>query len=191
MNPEVQEAVRDAVPLLGLFVVTMPDCLLFHSYAREPQSWGADEVAGYFGDLVRANREGLRALSAWSTDMQVTIESKDTLVILRELTPAFALGCVFERSAPLGLVRLHMKRLVDKVTLALPELAPEERPRSAKIIEFLERYAPEPHAIVMRVALRSGIPVERLREPGSLDATEVESLEQVACQLLGLPKLGI
>lgn len=191
MNPSVEEAVRDAVQLQGLFVVTMPDCLLYHAWSRSSSDWAPDEVAGYFGDLVRANREGLRALSAWSSDMQVTIESADALVILRELSPSFAMGCIFDRAAPLGLVRLHMKRLVDRVTASLPEMLPTARTKGEKIVEFLARYAPDPHAVMLRVALRTHLPVERLENAASLDADEVELLERTACQILGVPKLGI
>ena len=191
MNPSVDEAVRDAPQLVGLFVATMPDCLLYHSWSRSATEWAADEVAGYFGDLIRANREGLRALSAWSADMQVTIESRDALVVLKELTPSFAMGCVFDRNAPLGLVRLHMKRLVDRVTAALPDVAPAERSRGEKIVEFLERYAPDPHAVLLRVSLRTGLALDRLRDASSLSAPEVESVERVACQLLGLAKLAV
>ena len=191
MNPLVDDVVRDVPQLVGLFVVTMPDCLLYHSWSRPSTEWVADEIAGYFGDLIRANREGLRALSAWSADMQVTIESQDTLVVLRELTPAFALGCVFDRGAPLGLVRLHMKRLVECVTSSLPDVALAPRNRGEKIVEFLERYAPDAHAVLLRVSLRTGLPLERLKEPASLTPSEVESLEHVACQLLGLAKLSV
>lgn len=191
MNPAVEEAVRDAAQLQGLFVVTMPDCLLYHAWSRSSTEWSPDEVAGYFGDLVRANREGLRALSAWSSDMQVTIESADALVILRELSPHFAMGCIFDRAAPLGLVRLHMKRIVERVTGALPEVIPAARTRGEKIVEFLSRYAPDPHAVLLRVSLRTQLPVERLENAASLGPDEVELLERVACQILGIPKLSI
>lgn len=56
----VARSVGDIPALRGAFVTAMPDCLLFDSWSREQEDWTVEDVASYFGDLVRANREGLR-----------------------------------------------------------------------------------------------------------------------------------
>lgn len=191
MDRYLEQAVAEVPQLIGIFVTAMPDSLLFSSWVRAGTEWSAEDVASYFGDLVRANREGLKALGSWSSEMQVTIESAESLVVLRELSTDFVCGCVFERNAPLGMVRLHLKRLLERVTAALPKVQPEDRPRGMRIMEFLDRYAPDPHAVALRVSLRSGIPIDDLRSPASLDADQIRRLEETACKILGVNQLSL
>jgi predicted regulator of Ras-like GTPase activity (Roadblock/LC7/MglB family) len=191
MDRYIEQAVAEIPQLIGIFLTAMPDSLLFSSWVRDGTEWSAEEVAAYFGDLVRANRQGLKALGSWSSEMQVTIESAESLVVLRELSSDFVCGCVFERSAPLGMVRLHLKRLLERVAQALPKVEPEDRPRGARIMEFLDRYAPDPHAVTLRVSLRAGISIDDLKSPGALSLDQVRRLEETACKILGVNQLSL
>lgn len=191
MDQYLQQAVADVPQLVGIFITAMPDSLLFASWVREGSAWSAEDVASYFGDLVRSNRQALKALGSWSSEMQVTIESAETLVVLRELSEDFVCGCIFERSAPLGMVRLHLKRLLERVVAALPKVQAEDRPRAARILEFLERYAPDPHAVLLRVSLRSGLTLDQLKAPASLTQSDTQRLEETACRILGVPQLSL
>lgn len=191
MDRYIEQAVVEIPQLIGVFVTAMPDSLLFSSWVRDGTEWSAEDVAAYFGDLVRANREGLKALGSWSSEMQVTIESAESLVVLRELSPDFVCGCVFERSAPLGMVRLNLKRLLERIAHALPKIQPEDRPRALRIMEFLDRYAPDSHAVALRVSLRSGISLDDLKTPASLTADQVQRLEDTACKILGVKQLSL
>lgn len=191
MDRYIEQVVAEIPQLIGIFVTAMPDSLLFASWVRPGTEWSAEDVAAYFGDLIRANRQGLKALGSWSSEMQVTIESAESLVVLRELSSDFVCGCVFERSAPLGMVRLHLKRLLERVVHALPRVQPEDRPRGIRIMEFLDRYAPDPHAVTLRVSLRAGIPLEELRTPATLSADQVRRLEDTACKILGVHQLNL
>ena len=138
----MSQAVKDISFLRAVFVITMPDCLLYSSWLRADSQWSEEEVAAYFGDLFRANRKGLKALGSWSSDMQVTIEAPDNLIIMHELTADFVTACVFERSAALGMVRLHMKQLIERIAASLPDFQSEHRPRGDSVVDFLHRYAP-------------------------------------------------
>jgi len=191
MDRYIEQAVAEIPQLIGIFVTAMPDSLLFSSWVRDGTEWSAEDVAAYFGDLVRANREGLKALGSWSTEMQVTIESAESLVVLRELSSDFVCGCVFERTAPLGMVRLHLKRLLERILHMLPRVQPEDRPRGMRIMEFLDRYAPDPHAVTLRVSLRAGISLEELRAPAQLTSEQLERLEETACKILGVKQLSL
>jgi predicted regulator of Ras-like GTPase activity (Roadblock/LC7/MglB family) len=191
MDRYLEETVAEIPQLIGIFVTAMPDSLLFSSWVRDGTAWSAEDVAAYFGDLVRANREGLKALGAWSSEMQVTIESAESLVILRELTSDFVAGCVFERSAPLGMVRLHLRRLLERIRHVLPTVQAEDRPRGLRIMEFLDRYAPDPHAVALRVSLRAGISLDDLKAPGALPPDQVQRLEDTACKILGVKQLSL
>lgn len=187
----LEQVVVDVAPLRAVLVTAMPDCLLFDSWVRENDEWAPSDVASYFGDLVRSNRGALKSLGSWSSEMQVTIESADTLVVLREINEHFVAGCIFDRAAPLGMVRLHMNRMLERIAAGLPEIRAEERPRSVRVIEFLQRYAPDPHAVLMRVSLRTGISMEALENPASLADADTEKLEAAAKRILGLEQLHV
>lgn len=191
MKPSnLKEAVAGVTPLRGLFITLMPDCLLFDSYVRPGGDFVAEDVASYFGDLVRANREGLKSLRSWSQDMQVTIESDDTLVVLKELRGDFVASFVFDRETPLGMVRLFVRRLLDRLETSLPDTEVHERPRAVRALEFVQRYAPDPHATLMRVALKSGLAMEALQKPESLDDAAADRIEEAAKDILGLEQLS-
>ena len=185
------QAVEGVPSLRGLFVTAMPDCLLFDAWMRPNEAWSGEDVASYFGDLVRANREGLKALRAWSAEMQVTIESTELLLILRELSSDFVVGFIFEHATPLGMVRLHVKRVLLLLQDILPSIQPEERPRAIRIAEFLTRYAPDTHTAMQRAALRSGIALELLRKPENLAPNQIELFERSVCDILGLESLNL
>lgn len=186
-----EKIVEDVPSLRTAFITAMPDCLLFASWQARDSEIDVEEVAAYFGDLVRSNRQGLKALKTWSAEMQITIESADSLILLREINADFILGAIFERTAPLGMVRLHLRRMVERVTVQLPRVTVEERPRGARVVEFLERYAPDPHAIMLRISLRTGIPPEAFQSPEKLSQEQVARLEDTACRLLGLKQLNL
>ncbi len=184
-------AIEDIPSLQAVFVTAMPDCLLYDAWVRPDTEWRAEEVASYFGDLFRANREGLKALGAWSTDMQITLEAPDHLILLRELSSDFICACVFESGAALGMARLNLKRLVERVRATLPKFEVTERPRGVRIVEFLHRYAPDPHAVLLRISLRTRLPMAGLQRAEELEPEDVGRLENAACEILGLQALNL
>lgn len=183
---------NDTPALRGVFVTAMPDCLLFTHWQRENERWIAEEAAAYFGDLVRANREALRALSSWSSDMQVTIESRDVLLVIREINANFVVACAFEKNAALGMVRMYVRRVLSVLEELLPKIEQKQLPRSVRILEFLDRYAPDAHAVRHRVALRTGIPFETLQsDAAALNEAQVGALEEAVCDILGLDRVEV
>jgi len=187
----LKQTVENVEFLKAVFITIMPDCLLYDAWSRHEQTWSAEDVASYFGDLIRANREALKALDAWSSKMQITIEAADSLLVLTEIEGDFVVGFVFDKTAPLGMVRLYIKRMLEGIRAILPEFAVEERSRSVRIIEFVQRYAPDPHTVMLRVSLQTRIPLEELEDASGLDEEQVEHLEEAVCNILGLDKLNI
>lgn len=187
----IQTVAADVPSLRAVFVTAMPDCLLFDSWIKADEAWVAEDAASYFGDLVRANREGLKALKSWSSEMQVTIESADVLLVLRELRSDFVVTLAFQREAPLGMVRMYTKRVLERLDALLPRLEAKERPRGVRVREFLEKYAPDPHAALARIALRTGISLEVLRKPDALSPAQVDVFETSVKDLLGLETLPV
>ncbi len=188
---QLKDVVADVPSLRGVFVTAMPDCLLFDAWILPNETWIPEDTASFFGDLVRANREGLKALKSWSSEMQVTIESADLLLVLKELRSDFVVTLAFQREAPLGMVRMYTKRLLDRLDGVLPRLEAKERPRSIRVREFLEKYAPDPHAALARVSLRTGISLDALRKPEALSAPQLDAFEESVKDILGLETLSI
>ncbi|MCA9552909.1 MAG: hypothetical protein KC933_22935 [Myxococcales bacterium] len=188
---ELSSVIAGVPSLNAMFITVMPDCLLYDSWVRSGLDWDPEQVASFFGDLIRANREGLKALRSWSSEMQVTIESADLLLVLAEIREDFVVAFAFERSAPLGMVRLHVRRVMQQLQELLPKIEIKERPRAVRIIEFLQRYAPDPHAVLFRVSLRMGLDVDELKDPTALTPDEVELLETSVKELLNLERLAV
>lgn len=183
--------VQDVSGIRALIITVMPDCLMFDAWTHDEESFGAEEVASYFGDLIRANREGLRALSSLTSEMQVTIEAGDRLVILRELPGEFVVGFVMKSDTPLGMVRLHVKRMLERLTEVLPSFKPEERPKGVRVLDYLKRYAPDPHAALLRVSLRTGLPMDLLDHPETLSDPQTDAVAASVRDLLGLEELHV
>ena len=192
IEEKLRSVFTETPSLRGVFVTAMPDCLLFTHWQRENESWVAEEAAAYFGDLVRANREGLRALSSWSSEMQVTIESSDVLLVLRELRGDFVVTLAFRRDVPLGMVRMYVRRVLSVLEELLPKVEQKQLPRAVRILEFLDRYAPDAHAVRHRVALRTGITYDTLQSSAAqLSPSQVEALEAAVCDILGLDRIEV
>jgi predicted regulator of Ras-like GTPase activity (Roadblock/LC7/MglB family) len=192
MTPEfMAKAVEDIPSLRAVFVIAMPDCLLFGSWLHSGSDWAEEEVASYFGDLFRANREGLKALESWSHEIQISIDSPGYRLLLQELNNDFVCVCVFERDAALGMVRLYTKKLLQRMASSLPDFEAEERPRGVRVMNFLSRYAPDPHAVLMRVSLQAKLPMDLLEQPERLSVEQAAQVETTACRILGIEAMSL
>jgi len=191
MDALIERAASSLPSLRGFLIVTMPDCLLYASWSRPGTDFSAEDASGYFGDLIRANRQGLRAVGAWTSDMQVTIEGANVLVVLRELDEHFVCCALFDREAPLGMIRLHLKVVIEQVRAALPKLELTQLSPGARVVQFIERYAPDPHAALLRISTRTHIPLEQLRTPDALTAQQVTAIEEAAKRILGLENIHL
>lgn len=191
MQTGLKQAIEGVDFLQGVFITMMPDCLLYDSWVRQEESWTPEDIASYFGDLIRANREALKSLHAWSSEMQITVESADLLLVLTELKDDFVVGFVFDRKAPLGMVRLYTKRMLSSILALLPDFQVEQRARGIRIVEFVQRYAPEPHTVLLRVSLQTRIALDDLQDPQHLSDEQVEAVEDAVCEILGLDSLNL
>lgn len=187
----LQSVARGVKSLHALTVIAMPDCLLYSAWQREEKDLELERVAGYLGDLTRANRQALSALGSWSANMQVTIETVDALILLREIDANFVCASIFERDTPLGMVRLQLSQVVESLRDALPKIGGDEIPRGVRILRFLERYAPDAHMITQRLAVRLGFDSTKLARPEKLTAEECDELEAEARNLLGIDRLAL
>jgi thioredoxin-like negative regulator of GroEL len=81
--------------------------------------------------------------------------------------------------------------LLERVGAQLPKVDAEQRPRGVRVVEFLERYAPDPHTVLLRVALRTGLPADALANPAALSLEQVGRIEEAACRILGIAKIDL
>jgi predicted regulator of Ras-like GTPase activity (Roadblock/LC7/MglB family) len=128
------QALEGVPSVEAAFVVAMPDCLLFEAWTRPELDWPIDEAASWLGDLYRANKEGLTALGTSSRQAQITVEAPDRLVLLGEVSHDFLCACVFDRCAALGMARLYVRRVLDRLAVLLPAIT-EERPRATAALD--------------------------------------------------------
>ncbi len=191
MANSLEEIVSTMRGVRGLFITAMPDCLLYDSWIKPGENWTGEDAASHFGDLVRANRRALKHLHSWSSEMSVTIESADMMLVVREIGNHFVATFAFDASVPLGMARLQIKQVLAILTETLPNVAPEERPRGERVMQYVLRYAPDAHTVLQRVALRSRIPMQQLESPEGLSDEQCQSLEQVVKELLGLETLNL
>ena len=71
------------------------------------------------------------------------------------------------------------------------EQGPAARPRAVRLLEYLQRYAPDPHVSLLRLSLRTGIALERLDRPELLTNEQVESMAASVRDIIGKEQLGI
>ncbi len=191
MRDKISDLAGELRSLRAVMVMAMPDCLLFDSWTREDVEDSADKAAAYFGDLIRANYAGLRSMNSQTKQMQVTVEADDVLLVIREVRNNFVVTSVFDAGGPLGMVRLLVERILSVADEALPTIVSAKKSKGTMLVEFMRKYAADPHAVLRRASLRSGIPIGVLRSPQSLTDAQVSKLEIVAQDLLGLQRIEL
>lgn len=318
-----------APALKEVFIVSIPDCLLIKSWARAERT-NEEETAVQLGTVFRASITALATAVGSESIEGVTVEAKSALIRLEYVTAGMMAAFVFERTAPLGLMRVQARQLRDHIkgsveqftqptdtgaaravtssidraaprfsdppsteerapprfgprgpdelsaTPALgiprmkrpaptapaldraraadaftrevtpfvaeatqapdptplpndltirpperdaqppsneaeitgrferPEIEPPKRPpipevptrpvarpRAVRLLDFFRRYAPDPHAALLRLSLRTGIPVDLLEAPDALDDAQVDAIADSIRDILGQETVGI
>lgn len=112
MNIDSLQAFIEEVPQLdGLDVVTLPDCLPYFSWAKGGADETSDQRCAFAGDLVLTLARKLRRMDALSGMSQVTVETADGTLVIREIGSSFAVACSFQPDLPLGMVHVHVRQL--------------------------------------------------------------------------------
>jgi predicted regulator of Ras-like GTPase activity (Roadblock/LC7/MglB family) len=191
IDDEIEGIAAAIEPLRGLFVVTMPDCLPYASWRRGEDRFVPESFAAYVGGLWRANRHGLSLVGAVGRRAQLTVESDGMLLLLREATPGFLAALVFDSGAALGMARIQADRLVSALEPVLVSDSPPTGSRGQRLLEVLDRYAPDTHAALLRVSLQTGLPLSLLRAPDRLSSEEFEAVASSVRRILGLERLDL
>lgn len=188
---QLEALVEHIDALRACVIITMPDCLLHTVYQRDGEAWDPELVAAYFGDVMRSNRQNLEQLDTWTDEAQVTIEAPNRYIVIRQLNADFVVAFAFERDAALGMVRLHMSRVLGGITTLLADAKPQELSRGRKLLDYLGRYAPDTHAAMLRLSLQTGLPMALLQQPDDLSDTEFTAVASSVQRILGLDRLSL
>lgn len=254
-----------APALQQVVVVSLPDCLLVKQWARGDEV-DADASAVHLGNLFRVAQDSLRGIALRGAEL-LTVETTDAVVMIVGLTAEAAAGFIFDKSAPLGLLRVQARQLATHLESMVPSLEPsrdlsqdltmrpsippappppaapppvaiapsapprptvvppvapppfpapptatpaplstaarasstglpaedpkEARPRAVRLLDFFRRYAPDPHASMLRLSLRTGLSLEALGRPEGLSEDQVESVANAVRDILGQEQVGV
>jgi hypothetical protein len=119
------------------------------------------------------------------------MEADDRVILTHDIRHDMVAVYIFDKNAPLGMIRLQAKKLSKAIVANLPSEQVAERTRAERIMEFLLRYAPDAHAIPIRVSLQTGIPIDKIKSPSELDESQTTKLEAAAKVILGVTSLRI
>ncbi len=305
---EIRRIVQGAPALKELVIASLPDCLLVEQWSRS-QSHEPEQAAAQVGMLFNQSQDTLRSMGPTAGARLITIEADDGLILICRIGRSVAAAFLFDRTAPLGLVRIQARQLAEglRTTLRLPstrdlpapaalrpptadlpsvsdpgstpparssaitpppptvtpirspphrppaatpvdrkapafdttpvshilpasrqEAGPTQfqstpssgasglphesripaastepqrpvgqepgvssRPRSVRLLDFFRRYAPDPHASMLRLSLRTGIPLPQLEHPEALSDEQVESIARSVRDILGQDQMSI
>lgn len=80
---------------------------------------------------------------------------------------------------------------VPSQVAAATDTESSDKPRAVRLLDFLHRYAPDPHVTMLRLSLRTGISLDALSTPEHLDEAQVENLAASVRDIIGQEQLGI
>ena len=105
---------------------------------------------------------------------------------MTEISSRFIGVFIFRNPVRLGLVRLAIKRLTERILPHLPTEAVEVESEAKRLIEFILRYAPDPHVVMERIALKARIASERIYGVENLSREEIARIREAAEEILGI-----
>ncbi len=115
--------------LQRIMIVGLPQCLPLKQWSRA-ETLDEDSAARQLGGAFRAAQAALRMVVPDSGPGSLTIETETALVVISPLAQDAAAAFVFDRGAPLGLVRVQVEQLSGHLEGMVPQLkraAAEER----------------------------------------------------------------
>lgn len=198
--------------LTGVLVITIPDCLLYSAWQRGDDSWDAEIVGAYIGQLMTSGIQGLRSQTEFGNILQVTLEMLDSLIVMRSTSnEEFVVAHFFESGTPLGWARLQAERTYPMFTEGLvePEIFEEDFPepeefdappdmgdasqlsKGERLMKYLDDNAPDTHAALLRVSLQTGLPLTLLRTPDKLSPDDYTKVEESVRLILGVDQLNV
>lgn len=178
--------------LQGLVISVMPDSLLYDSYFAQSGGVPEDDIASQLGELFQTC-QGLSRMLKHKGDSQILVDGDSGPIIIQEVEKRFVAGMWFSAHTPLAVARSFAKHVVQLISERIDTektSSPEEFVSNAvRILRYLKQYAPDPHTSLMRIALKTGIPLPSLNQPQQLDELQTTKIERAVCDVLGVEEL--
>jgi predicted regulator of Ras-like GTPase activity (Roadblock/LC7/MglB family) len=108
-----------APALQQVVLVSLPDCLPVKQWTRG-EGRDSEAAAAHMGSLFRQAVDTARAAAARGKAQSITVETDDAVLMVTPLGPDAAAGFVFDRSAPLGLIRMQARQLSGHLAAIVP-----------------------------------------------------------------------
>lgn len=128
---ELDRIAVGAPALQAVFLITRPEGELVRAWSRAP-SGALKEHASTFNELFA---DAALALGSFGTGTETTglmVESEDRLLVMESLSIGVVAGFVFDRSAPIGLVRLQVRQLSVRIRRDLLQSVIEDRAQDSE-----------------------------------------------------------
>lgn len=175
--------------LNGLVITQLPNCFTWDSWQKI--EFDCEDIAAYFGDMIKAQRNACQTISPVIEDIRLTIETEQFTILAIEISNHFAAIFIFDANIPLGMARLLLKRFRPIILEKLPTENVVERSQGERIMEFVKRYSPDAHTVVMRVSLQTRIPLDILENPATLSDEQIKKLERSVKAILGINNINL
>lgn len=171
----IEQAARSASALRDVWIVSVPDCLLVGSYSRAGGD-RLDEAAVELGSLYQSCQAALHWARSLGHARWVTIESDDVVVVIARSSPEVVTVMSFDRRAPLGIIRMQARQVLEHVSHDTGTEPDPLRSRVMALLDEIRSRSPEPRAAVAHLARRSGVAADRLTHPESLGDDQLRSI---------------
>ncbi len=111
---DITKVAQGAPSLHELFVISVPDCLLIRSWARQSRS-EPEAAAAHLGNLYRVAQEAMPVVGIPASPSTMIVEVEGGIVLITALSSEIVAGFVFDLNTPLGLVRVQSRQLADQL----------------------------------------------------------------------------
>ncbi len=189
-DPQLKQSADEIGYLHALVVTTVPDGLLFDTWKSQELSWDIQDLVNHLGRLYQSHAQVSQGSGAGEVQHFI-IESGQAVIFLVPLNEHFLSSFLFAPRTPLGIGRFCVGELAQQIRTLLPPLDSIQPSRAGKILVHLKRVGPDPHALRLRLALQTGLPVSAFESPEQMTEEQVKRLEVAACEILGVDHLQL
>jgi len=171
----IEHAARAASALRDVWIVSIPDCLLVASWSRG-RGERLDEAAVELGSLYQSCQAALHWAHSLGHTRWVTIESDDVVLVFARSSPDLVTAMSFDRRAPLGIIRMQAREVLEHVAADTDSAPDPLRSRVMALLDEIRSRSPEPRAAVAHLARRSGLSADGLAHPDRLSDDQLRSV---------------
>lgn len=119
-DAEFNRLALEETGLQMLVLVTLPDGRLFRGWRRYDCPSQPAQVSSSLAEFMLSHHRMLSSLQAPNEDVWATLETPESLLLMRQVRLDFGIGGLFTAPANPGSARLSLRRLIKQLEPALP-----------------------------------------------------------------------